>query len=1150
MKEKGYIEIEENESLNENSEILKAIKNNTAKIDNIQDELDLFRNQVLVYPLRRKIKRKCKRMIAKCYHKFSSVCHRILEFLKKLHIVKFVILIFMMLLHPIRAIKLLTKIRNWSIKNGCFAMDMLYLKYEEINLEHKNPIVSIVIPVYNQIDFTYKCLLSIEKYTKDVPYEVIIGDDVSCDGTMYLGNYVNHLKISKNKINTGFLKNCNNAARLAEGKYVLFLNNDTIVTEGWLSALVNLIENDKSIGMVGSKLVYPDGRLQEAGGIIWSNGFGCNYGKFDDPNKPQYNYVRDVDYISGAAIMLSKELWDNIGGFDERYVPAYCEDSDLAFEVRKAGYRVVYQPKSVVIHFEGISNGTDVNSQNGLKRYQIENNRKLKIKWAKELKFHPKITMPLEDIRVRDRNFGKGVILVVDHYVPEFDKDAGSRTTFQYLKMFVNQGYKVKFIGDNFYNKEPYTSILQQMGIEVLYGIDYNKNIYKWIELNKENIDVVYLNRPHISIKYIDFIKQKTDIKIIYYGHDLHFLREMREYELTGKEECKLESEKWQRTEFELMRKSDYVYYPSYVEVEEIKKINPDQDVKAINAYMFDNVDAEKKYNFSKRKGIMFVGGFAHTPNVDGVKWFVEEIYPLIVKKKNIPLFIVGSNPPDEIKNLANDKITVTGFVSDEELENLYSSCRMVVAPLRYGAGIKGKIIEAMSKGIPIVTTSIGVEGIPKTDEIISVNDKTQDFASAVLKLYDDEKRLEEISIQMRKYIKQYFSPSAAWEIVKNDFEKRSDFNIIVPDSIGNFYDEKVLSGIINIVNPCSVKVINPCEGEWLNHLNDLPTNIVETKLKNKNFAGAVKAVKKLIILGYDLIDGTKGLDESLNRLKAANSVANNGGKCFIFCNFKKSVDDEIIDYICNLNPNVKFYLSDLTSYKNFQMLTCRAAEVIPCLSYFSDNKYTDSSHSIIKDIVSEKNKGNKIVGLNFSEFSFKNGTNKKDDVKKQISSIIETIIESLNAKVYFVVFDCNFNACGDDYLKITTEVLKNKKNIEYFVIDSNINSGDLSNVLLSMDMVLSNNIGVITKAIQYNVLPLIMNYSSEENEKIYNMISEELKIKEILLNNTDDLRQIILESCEKNIFNKSMLEYKIYIEECKKKLQNEVKGIKKYDNY
>ena len=156
---------------------------------------------------------------------------------------------------------------------------------------------------------------------------------MSTDATKELSLYAENLVICRNKTNQGFLRNCNQAAKAARGKYVMFLNNDTQVTPGWLSSLVNLIESNPTIGMVGSSSCT-DGRLQEAGGIIWSDGSGWNYGRLDDPEKPEYNYVKDVDYISGAAILFSTDLWKQIGGFDELFAPAYCEDSDLAFEVK------------------------------------------------------------------------------------------------------------------------------------------------------------------------------------------------------------------------------------------------------------------------------------------------------------------------------------------------------------------------------------------------------------------------------------------------------------------------------------------------------------------------------------------------------------------------------------------------------------------------------------------------------------------------------------------------------------------------------------------------------------------------------------------------------------------------------------------------
>ena len=217
----------------------------------------------------------------------------------------------------------------------------------------------------------------------------------------------------------------------------------------------------------------------------------------------------------------------NVGGLPEHVdFKELVEPLRLLFkdEVRKAGYRVVYQPLSKVIHFEGVSNGTDVNGT-GLKRYQVENSEKLKEKWAEEFKKQCVNTGNPNPFRARERSQGKKIILVVDHYVPTFDRDAGSKTTYQYLKMFLKKGYVVKFLGDNFLHEEPYTTTLLQMGIEVLYGDTYAAGIWDWLKTNGDEISFAYLNRPHIATKYVDFIKDYTNMKVIYYGHDLHFLR-------------------------------------------------------------------------------------------------------------------------------------------------------------------------------------------------------------------------------------------------------------------------------------------------------------------------------------------------------------------------------------------------------------------------------------------------------------------------------------------------------------------------------------------------------------------------------------------------------------------------------------------------
>lgn len=677
----------------------------------------------------------------------------------------------MSIFHPIKYFKLTHSEQGRNLIEGEFKIGDLYREKGKINFPYaENPKVSIIIPVYNQVHYTYACLVSILENTGEFDYEIIIADDVSTDATKEIDKFVTGLVIARNESNQGFLRNCNNAAKKARGEYIFFLNNDTTVQKDWLPPLIRLLESDKSIGMVGSKLIYPDGRLQEAGGIIWSDGSGWNYGRCDDPNKPEYNYVRDVDYISGAAIMLSRKLWEDIGGFDERYAPAYCEDSDLAFEVRKRGLRVVYQPLSVVTHFEGVSNGTDVNGT-GLKRYQVENNKKLQEKWSEEFKNqYDNVGVP-NAFRARERSRGKKVILFVDHYVPTFDKDAGSKTTFQYIKMFIERGYVVKFLPDNFAKSEPYTSILEQMGVEVLYGNEMRTNIFEWIENNQANIDIAYLNRPHIATKYIDFIKEKTDIKVIYYGHDLHFLRERREYELTGDVERKNASAYWKSMELDLMRKARISYYPSNVEVDYIHTFDKKINAKAITAYVFEkfgNID----YNPDIREGVLFVGGFSHPPNADALKYFLDNMWDEIYAQIKAPFYIVGSNATDEIKALHNEAkgIIFKGFVSEEELKELYEKVRLVVVPLRYGAGVKGKVIEALYYNDPVITTSVGAEGIDNSYNQMLVADEPGDFVEKCVNLYNDKEALKAMSKAADDYVRNKHSIEAVWEIIREDF--------------------------------------------------------------------------------------------------------------------------------------------------------------------------------------------------------------------------------------------------------------------------------------------------------------------------------------------------------------------------------------------
>lgn len=631
------------------------------------------------------------------------------------------------------------------------------------------PVVSIVIPVFNEWDTTRACLISIRENTSGLPYEIIVADDCSEDETIHLPELAPGVRYVRNTQNLGFLKNCNHAAKIAHGKYLLFLNNDTQVQPNWLQPLVACVEQDELVGLVGPMLLYPDGRVQEAGGIIWQDGSGWNYGRFDYPESPEFNYRKEVDYISGACILVRKILWDRIGGFDERFAPAYYEDTDLAFEIRRQGYRVVYQPLSRVIHLEGVSHGTNPNS--GIKSRQTANRVRFRDKWAPLLDDQQGHD-PRNMLRARDRSLKKKKILFIDHYVPLRDQDAGSKSTFQYLSLMAEMGYQITFLGDNFVNHQPYAQELQQMGIEVLYGARLKNRWKQWLRDYAQDFDYCFLSRPHIAQKYLPVLRRSTTAKLLYCGHDLHCLREERHYRVEGKRIYLRVAKKWATSEESILRQVDVGYFFSPVEIVEAQRRFPGVNVRTIPLYLF-NMDKEYRVTLQddqSKAGLMFVGGFMHQPNVDAVCWFVKDILPKIVAQlPEITLFIVGSNPTAEIKNLSSNHVIVTGRVSEESLLQRYQSVRVVVAPLRYGAGIKGKIIESLSHGVPTVTTTIGAEGIGDAEKALLIADGEAEFAAAVVTAYTDKHTRQQLSAGSSEIIRKHFSTNAARNILASD---------------------------------------------------------------------------------------------------------------------------------------------------------------------------------------------------------------------------------------------------------------------------------------------------------------------------------------------------------------------------------------------
>ncbi|RYY94326.1 MAG: glycosyltransferase, partial [Comamonadaceae bacterium] len=613
------------------------------------------------------------------------------------------------------------------------------------------PRASIVIPVFGAFAHTLACLRAIAAYPPASPFEVVVVDDASPDDSLACLRAIDGVRVHARTENGGFIAACNDGASLARGDVLVFLNNDTVPQPGWLDALLDTFAAHPDAGLVGAKLLYPDGRLQEAGGVVFADGSGWNYGRFDDPADCRYAYLRDADYVSGAAIAIPRTLFERLGGFDARYAPAYYEDTDLAFAVRAAGLRVLVQPASVVVHDEGTSAGTDINV--GPKAAQVRNQAVFAAKWHAALVTQlPAGSVPTPALLHRRQR----QVLIIDALTPQPDRDSGSLRLVNLMRLLIEEGAHVVFVPANRSADGVYTAALQRMGVECWHA-PHAARFPAWLREHGPRFDVALVSRHYVASEMLPLLrKYAPNARVLFDTVDLHYLRERRAAELAGDAPALRAATRTRDLELALIRDADATLVVSEVERTLLAADAPDAKVRVLSNL---HREAPQGPAWARRQGLLFVGGFRHPPNVDAVLWFAREVLPRIrAMQPSIDVHCVGGDVPNEIARLADlPGMRIHGHVPD--LQPLLDGSRVSIAPLRYGAGVKGKVNQAMAHGLPVVATAAAVEGMHLRDgDDVLVADDAAAFAEAVLRLHDDEALWASLAVNGRDNVSRHFS--------------------------------------------------------------------------------------------------------------------------------------------------------------------------------------------------------------------------------------------------------------------------------------------------------------------------------------------------------------------------------------------------------
>jgi GT2 family glycosyltransferase len=582
-----------------------------------------------------------------------------------------------------------------------------------------------------------RCVLSALQSGPVDRIELIIAEDAAhVDANWILGYFLPYASIYKNRENLGFLLSCRKAVSRSTGPIVLLVNNDVIVHKGAVEEILAAFESRADAAVVGGLVLNADGTIQENSGMLWRDASAWNYHRGWKREDEYALNIREADYVSGCWIGIRRSAWNAVGGFDTRYVPAYYEESDLCLSAWRHGYKVYINPLSVVTHLDGATMGQDEDNPSSLKAYQKINRQKFHQKWRGLLEASHRENGKPTVFHTGRNDPRRFVSLIFDHYIPEPDRDAGSRTMYVVCQALAAvEGNYVLFIPAN-NHRSPYAAGLERLGIEVITGAEGWKRFDTLLSQDNRLIRYAFVSRIGVAQKFSWHLNQLNCRKSLYI-HDIEALRGFQhDPDACGYGDLvKAAMDAYAARHEKLFATFDDIVSLSE---DETRLLQPYFGNKLVDVFPYDFAAPEPTAAPSERNDILFVGSYNHPPNREAIANFIDNIWPDILKQlPKATLHLCGSGF-ENADSLAGPNLVRHGLVSDQTLAYLYSISRVSIAPLLTGAGMKGKVIESCAHGVPCVGTELAWQGIPLPEEYAHLTGNISTYADRLLETYRD----------------------------------------------------------------------------------------------------------------------------------------------------------------------------------------------------------------------------------------------------------------------------------------------------------------------------------------------------------------------------------------------------------------------------